>query len=315
MRLFPLACLAACLACSAAAPLSRTSRRPQLVAARSYEEGPAASGAVSVNRVGVVAASWRTVELRWRLLCAAVVRMLLIDNTRRGRDQRRVWVRAIAAVHPAVRFTALLLVLLLLHGLWVVFPRWRATAECVDLRLGALHLCGALLQLAIALALGGGAGLAVFLTHQRAAREEDKDAALTDEELAAACSSGAYCSSHEDRREELRRRGVESENWAVDERLTTDTVSVFVNWFTQCDETPPSPPRLDASAHSLDPCLRPASWQAWSSRSEGRTPSQIGRPTSRASCRETRSARPPSWQTSRLRAPPSESTPSTAPSC
>jgi hypothetical protein len=171
--------------------------------------------------------------LWWRLLALAVLRTVLIDPNLRGRDQRRPWVRALAAVHPSVRLCALLLLLLLLHGLWMVRPSWAKDAECTALQLGALHLCGALMQQAAALAVAGAVGGVLWSTLRRASAEEAKDAELTEQPLAAACSSAAYYWEPEERLAELRQRGVESANWAVDTKLSTETVGVFTNWYTQ----------------------------------------------------------------------------------
>ena len=63
----------------------------------------------------------------------------------------------------------------------------------------------------------------------RGAAEELKDCSLSEELLAAAASSAAYEVLAARRLGELRRRGVESGNWRVDEALSDAVVAIFYN--------------------------------------------------------------------------------------
>lgn len=109
-----------------------------------------------------IAAVFRALVLRWRLLCLAVLRFVVLDTELRGKDQRRPWIRALALVHPAARLALVLVAALSGYWLWVVLPSWSADGECTALSFRALHLCGALLQLGAAAVAGGAAGGSVL---------------------------------------------------------------------------------------------------------------------------------------------------------
>ena len=115
----------------------------------------------------------------------------LIDRNKRGRDQRRFWVLAIAAIHPAYRLTGFLLLIILAYAVLRVLPEYQAS-ECSALRLGALRLagiaCRAAVQLALSLLAALGALTFAAVTLSRAGLEELKDRDLSDEHLAAAAS-------------------------------------------------------------------------------------------------------------------------------
>ena len=161
----------------------------------------------------------------------------LIDRNKRGRDQRRFWVLAIAAIHPAYRLTGFLLLIILAYAVLRVLPEYQAS-ECSALRLGALRLagiaCRAAVQLALSLLAALGALTFAAVTLSRAGLEELKDRDLSDEHLAAAASCAAYEElSEEARLRELAIRGVESKNWRVDMGLSTLKTTVLVNSHTQ----------------------------------------------------------------------------------
>ena len=102
----------------------------------------------------------------------------LIDRNKRGRDQRRFWVLAIAAIHPAYRLTGFLLLIILAYAVLRVLPEYQAS-ECSALRLGALRLagiaCRAAVQLALSLLAALGALTFAAVTLSRAGLEELKD--------------------------------------------------------------------------------------------------------------------------------------------
>ena len=162
-------------------------------------------------------------------LYRATSRALLIDDRVRGRDQRALWLRAVAAVHPSVRLGVVLLSLAVLAALWLR-PGWSA-AQCVPIAFGPWLGSACRSALALALVVGGVALAVVGLAVQvyRGMAEEDKDRALSEELLAAAASSAAYEERPAARLAELRNRGVDSANWRVDDELSSPTCAVFAN--------------------------------------------------------------------------------------
>ena len=165
------------------------------------------------------------------LLQALSPEVLLIDTGRRGADQRHLWVRAIAAVHPVYRTSAAALVAAMVCAAWLRDSL--SQGECVGWQVGVLIVCHTVLALGLLVAAMVLVAAAVAASSFLAAQEERKDADVTDQDLAAAACCAAYNESPRERMEELRARGVLSGNWRVDRRLSTPTVAVFVNWHTQ----------------------------------------------------------------------------------
>ena len=157
---------------------------------------------------------------------------LLVNTKIRGRDQRHIWLRAIALIHPHTRLLLMVIAATAAVAIWLR-PGW--THECVPLSMfgTTLALCRAVVAVALVASGASATTLAIAYEVYRGAAEERKDASLCEELLAAAASSAAYEESVEHRLAELRRRGVESANWHVDERLSDATVAVFYNHHEQ----------------------------------------------------------------------------------
>ncbi|KAL1529861.1 hypothetical protein AB1Y20_000792 [Prymnesium parvum] len=202
--------------------LHRTPPHRQLLLALSVRDDVAAP----------LAALCRRLAEQLQLLLLVLLRLALIDVTRRGSDQRRPWILALAGVHPGARLAATAAALWLALSFWLRRD-WASDAECVALRLVELHLCGALLKTALALALFVAAVGRVLVDLRNAAIEEAKDEGLSEEFFAAACASAAYFKEPDERLAELHARGVESRNWRVDRQLSTETVCILFNWYTQ----------------------------------------------------------------------------------
>ncbi|KAL3892898.1 MAG: hypothetical protein SGPRY_014675, partial [Prymnesium sp.] len=163
-----------------------------------------------------------------KLLLLVILRLLLIDDLARGKDQRRPWVLALAELHPSLRLSILALALLLASTPYLL-RSWASDPRCIPLS----PLCRPLLQaslaiLTLSLLLGS-----LYSASRLAAAEEAKDGELSEEWIAAACAAAVYQSDPLSRLAELRARGVESRNWKVDERLSTETVCTFYNWYSQ----------------------------------------------------------------------------------
>jgi disulfide bond formation protein DsbB len=158
-------------------------------------------------------------------------RPLLLNDKVRGRDQRHAWLRAVAVIHPNVRLLLMLLVIAIATAVWLS-PGWKPK-QCVPIQLGTLSPCRAVLA-ALAVAAGATTAIAAIVYEvYRGAAEELKDRSLSEELLAAAASSAAYEELATHRLGELRRRGVESGNWRVDEALSDAVVAIFYNHHEQ----------------------------------------------------------------------------------
>lgn len=152
--------------------------------------------------------------------------LLVVDESVRGADQRALWLRALAAVHPWYRLAALLLLAISVS----VFYLRNGLTRCVPIRLGPISArCRAAVALGTVLVAVVAVAFSLVSDAWRGALEERKDSALTEELRAAAAASAAYESSPERRLRELTMRGVDSANWQVDEELSSETVGVFVN--------------------------------------------------------------------------------------
>ena len=155
----------------------------------------------------------------------ALRRSLIVDETIRGRDQRRMWLRFLSSLHPRVRTAILLVALGLLAALWLR-PGWHDSELCIPMHIALIGpMCRAMLAaLFVGFAVGGAVG-ALFYRALHGVREELKDSALSDELLHAAMSCAAYEEAPAARIKELESRGVESRNWAVDDELSTISLS------------------------------------------------------------------------------------------
>lgn len=175
---------------------------------------------------------WQTLGTYTKLILITLSRYALIDFHIRGRDQRRPWVLALANVHPAWRL------MLCASAVFVALLPWLlrellSDEQCRSIQLLTIYLCGALVKAGAALALCIAIVASVLLALSRAALEEMKDDGLTEELYAAACASAAYQRTPAERLTELHARGVESRNWRVDKQLSTETVAIFFNWYSQ----------------------------------------------------------------------------------
>ena len=155
---------------------------------------------------------------------------LLLDTQKRGKDQRHKWVRVIASTHPTSRF-AIAAVAAACISLHLTREAMMYDQDC---KISSLKwfACDALYFASIGSLISFAVAVIIITSIFRGAREEKRDTAITDELLAAAMSSAAYAPQTE-RLIELRARGVESGNWQLDEKLSTDTVAVFHNPHTQ----------------------------------------------------------------------------------
>ena len=163
----------------------------------------------------------------------ALRQFLLVNDNLRGRDQRALWLRAVAAIHPTIRLAVVLLALSAICALWLR-PGWEDPTQCIPVGLGLASICRAALALAVLMTVLTTVGVMVALEISRAMRERRKDAALTEEYLAAAAASAAYERTPENRLRELNTRGVEGiRNWAVDDELSDEDIGVFVNAYDQ----------------------------------------------------------------------------------
>ena len=161
------------------------------------------------------------------------LRWLLIDDRVRGKDQRTAWLRALSRLHPRYRLALTVLVAFFVYASWLR-PGW--TEQCVPLSVGppsVRTVCRAVVALVSVACLVATVIGALVVGTYRGLHEERKDAALSEEQLAAAAASAAYEGSAVARLAELRARGVDSENWRVDDELSCDTVAVFYNPFDQ----------------------------------------------------------------------------------
>lgn len=157
--------------------------------------------------------------------------LVLIDDAVRGRDQRALPIRALAAVHPRIRLLFLLVCCAVACALWLVPAIRDGKCTTIDVVPGplVLLLCRAAVALGSVAAAIVATAIWLAVSARRAAAEEAKDAALTEELRAAAAASASYEESPEARLRELNARGVDSGNWRVDDDLSTDEVGVFVN--------------------------------------------------------------------------------------
>ena len=155
--------------------------------------------------------------------------LLVVNEGVRGRDQRAIWLRALAMVHPRLRVSFLLCVLAIAIVLRLR-PGWQDPSQCVAVRLGpALSACRAALGVAAVSLLVAALAIALVLEARRGMAEQRKDEQLSDDYLVAAAASAAYEFTPENRLRELNIRGVESGNWAVDEEFVDEDIAVFVN--------------------------------------------------------------------------------------
>ena len=161
--------------------------------------------------------------------------LLVVDESVRGRDQRALWLRAIAAVHPTIRLAVMLLSVAVACAIWLR-PGWEDPDQCIPVGLGpwlgsACRAAVALMAVSIGLTwLGTTAALGIA----RGMRERHKDRELSEEHLVAAAASAAYERTPENRLRELNTRGVDAiGNWAVDDELSDEDIGVFVNAYQQ----------------------------------------------------------------------------------
>ncbi len=159
-----------------------------------------------------------------------LLRPLLINPAVRGRDQRSLAVRAYAAVHPTWRRTVVVTLGASVVG-WMAINEWSHTEQCraLTLTLAGVLACGALVRLAAVVTIAALLAAIAVVSAVRSRSQEAKDAALSTELIAAAAAAAAYMPTAAERRRELRRRGVESANWKLDESLSTRDVAVFYN--------------------------------------------------------------------------------------
>ena len=162
------------------------------------------------------------------------LRQLLVDERIRGRDQRHIWLQLLAVLHPRIRLTLVLLMIIASITFWLR-PGW-SPQRCIMVTLPQIWnipLCRA--WLALGTAVGIVTSILAFTLYRLyiGIIEEQKDNALSEELLAAAASCAAYEGTVEHRLAELRRRGVESANWQVDADLSEETIAVFFNWHDQ----------------------------------------------------------------------------------
>ena len=154
--------------------------------------------------------------------------LLIVDESVRGADQRALWLRALASVHPWYRLAAVLVLAIVVSVLRL--RDGMHGARCVPVRLGPIGArCRAALALGAVLFAAAATVLSLVSDAWRGALEERKDSELTEELRAAAAASAAYESTPEARQRELATRGVDSANWVVDDELSCETVGVFVN--------------------------------------------------------------------------------------
>ena len=119
----------------------------------------------------------------------------LIDDDRRGADQRQPWVRAVAAVHPVWRTSAVLTVTAIVGALiWV--QEAVSQGQCTAWQLGTLIVCRALLQLGLLAAAVVALAMLLAVSNRLAGLEELKDYGLGGEDLMAAASCAAYAGEH-----------------------------------------------------------------------------------------------------------------------
>ena len=124
-----------------------------------------------------------------------IVDKALIDEDRRGADQRQPWVRAVAAVHPVWRTSAALTVAAIVGALiWV--QEAVSQGQCTAWQLGTLIVCRALLQLGLLAAAVVALAMLLAVSNRLAGLEELKDHGLSGEDLMAAASCAAYAGEH-----------------------------------------------------------------------------------------------------------------------
>ena len=153
--------------------------------------------------------------------------LVLVNDAIRGRDQRSLLVRALAAVHPRVRSAVLLACCAVMCALWLV-PGTRAD-HCIPVQIALRSVCRAAIAIGVLAAVVIASVVTLVVASWRGAREEVKDTALTEQLLAAAAAAAAYESSPEERLRELSVRGVGSANWHVDDELSNEETGVFIN--------------------------------------------------------------------------------------
>ena len=141
---------------------------------------------IGASEVMLVAAPPRRILDPW-----SVSRKLFIDDRVRGRDQRHLWLRMLAMVHPRVRLLLVLSLAVVVVTFWLR-PGWSAE-QCVPaIVISTGTLCRAAIALAFVAAGSTTAALVLAYELYRAEAEEHKDSALSEELLAAAASCAAY---------------------------------------------------------------------------------------------------------------------------
>jgi hypothetical protein len=177
--------------------------------------------------------SLRQTALRPLSSISSTIRSSLIVNEGvRGRDQRTLWLRGLAAVHPRIRVALFTLTLAAACSLW--FRPGMHDDLCIIVSLGMLgSVCRAAIAISLIAIAAVGLASAIAFEAFHGAAEERKDTLLTEELLAAAAASAAYETAPDARLRELNTRGVESSNWEVDEELSTADAGIFVNRHAQ----------------------------------------------------------------------------------